>query len=154
MKPCNKNNCETCPCVKKCNFFKGPHCNTTIHLNTEMDCTSENVVYCIQCTKCSNIYIGCTTRMLKERFGEHRSSVNTKKVNSVGEHFNGPGHSLAHMSIFALEKVFCSDQEILEKRESYYINILQAEFKGINRKCLTQCVPHLTHHYELMPSLT
>ena len=52
----------------------------------------------------------------------------------MGEHFNGPGHSLADMKILALEKVFTPGKQIIEKRESFYINKLEAEFKGLNKK--------------------
>ena len=54
----------------------------------------------------------------------------------MGEHFNGPGHSLADMKILALEKVFTPGKQIIEKRESFYINKLEAEFKGLNKKKL------------------
>ena len=52
----------------------------------------------------------------------------------MGDHFNGPGHSLANMNVLALEKVYTPGQAIIEKRESLYINKLEAEFRGINRQ--------------------
>ena len=94
------------------------------------------MVYCLQCNKnnCRQIYIGYTTRQLKERFSEHKSSARTNSNNAIGEHFNGPGHSMAHMNILALEKVFTKGTAIIEKRESFYINKFEAEYKGLNRK--------------------
>jgi hypothetical protein len=44
------------------------------------------------------------------------------------------GHSLHDMQILALEKVFTAGQRILEKRVSLYINKLEAEYSGLNRK--------------------
>ena len=99
-----------------------------------MKCLSKNVVYCIQCTKCQQICIGQTSRQIKERFGEHKTSVRTCQKNSIGDHFNGPGHSVSNMTIFALEKVFNPAPQVLEKRESLWIRDLEAEYKGLNRK--------------------
>ena len=136
MKPCNKGICETCPFVKKCKQFRGPFNSSVVQMNSTLDCTSSNIVYCLQCNKenCNQIYVGHTQRQLKERFSEHKTSVRTHSKNAVGEHFNGPGHSLANMNILALEKVFTPGLAVIEKRESYYINLLEAEHQGINRK--------------------
>ena len=93
MKPCNGKNCETCPFVKNCKQFKGPFNDTVVQINSTLNCTSTNVVYCLQCSKenCKQIYIGETQRELKQRFAEHKTSVRIFSKNAVGEHFNGPG---------------------------------------------------------------
>ena len=115
MKACNQVRCETCPFVKSGNKFKSPFNSTLVHLNSTLNCNSTNVVYCLLCSKenCQQIYIGQTKRQLKERFGEHKTSVRTKSRCTVSEHFNGPGHSLHNMQILALEKVFNPDTRIL-----------------------------------------
>ena len=68
----------------------------------------------------------------------HKIILNTMvsqiQMCEVDEHLNGPGHSLHDMQILALEKVFTPGQRILEKRESLYINKLEAEYSGLNRK--------------------
>ena len=116
--------------------FKGPFNSTVVNLNTTLTCTSSNVVYCVQCNKdkCKQIYIGYTQRELKVRFGEHKTSVNSNLNNAIGNHFNGPGHTISNMNILGIEKVFNPGVQIIEKRESYYINKLEAEFQGLNRK--------------------
>ena len=88
MKPCNEKMCETCPFVKITRQFKGPFNETVVKLNTTLSCSSTNVVYCVQCNKdrCRQIYVGYTERKLKDRFGEHKSSVNTHKTNAIGKH--------------------------------------------------------------------
>ena len=60
--------------------------------------------------------------------------MRTEKKNAIGEHFNGPGHTMANMNILAVEKVYNRGKTIIEKRESYYINKLAAEYKGLNRR--------------------
>ena len=136
MKACNLKRCETCPFVKSGKNFKSPFNSTLVQLNSSLSCASSNVVYCLLCSKenCQQIYIGQTKRQLKERFGEHKTSVRNNSRCTVGEHFNGPGHSLHDMKILALVKVFTPGQRILEKRESFWINKLEAEYSGLNRK--------------------
>ena len=52
----------------------------------------------------------------------------------VGQHFNGPGHSLHNMEVAAIEKVFEKGENIIEKRESMWIENLEAEFRGLNQQ--------------------
>ena len=52
----------------------------------------------------------------------------------VGQHFNGPGHSIFNMEVAAIEKVFSKSKQTIEKRESMWIDHLEAEFKGLNQK--------------------
>jgi hypothetical protein len=83
---------------------------------------------------CSQIYIGKTERTLKERFGEHKISVRTHAKNAVGDHFNRPGHSVANITNLAIEKVRKPGTQIIEKRKSFWINQLEAEYRGLKRK--------------------
>ena len=136
IKSCNKGLFETCPFVKQCKEFKSHFNKKSVKLNTALDCTSSNIVYCLLCnkSKCNQFYIGQTSQQLRERFSDHKSSVKHRRSNAIGEHFNGPGHTMANMNILALEKVFTKGKPIIEKRESHYINILEAEHKGLNRR--------------------
>ena len=115
--------------------FRNPYNKTKFKIKSALDCKSQNVVYCIFCNKagCSKIYVGQTQRQLGERFSEHKTSVRTKAHNVVGQHFCGPGHSLENMHIMAIEKVFTRGTKFIEKRESLWIEKLEAEFKGLNK---------------------
>ena len=88
-----------------------------------LNCSSSNVVYCLKCDKnnCRQIYIGQTQRKLKESFLEHKTLVRTQTKDSIGDHFNLPGHSVANMKILALEKVKQQGTQIIEKRESFWL---------------------------------
>ena len=107
-----------------------------VKLNSSLDCSTKNVVYCLLCNKhgCGKIYIGQSQRQLKERFSEHKTSVRKKSDNVVGQHFSGPGHDLENMEIIGIEKVFTKGKKFIEKRESMWIERLEAEFKGLNAK--------------------
>ena len=116
--------------------LKIPISQKSIKLNASVDCTSKNIVYCIFCNKsgCDQIYVGQSQRELKQRFSEHKTSVRTQAKKVVGQHFNGPGHSIFNMEVAAIEQVFSKDKQTIEKRESMWIEYLEAEFKGLNQK--------------------
>ena len=67
-------------------------------------CESKGVIYCIECKRCGQIYVGETCRKLKDRFKEHRLDViNRRTEKEVGSHFNSDGHSVQDMSVSGLK---------------------------------------------------
>ncbi|XP_030842371.1 uncharacterized protein LOC115924431, partial [Strongylocentrotus purpuratus] len=55
--------------------------------------------------ECS-MYVGETKNTLKKRFYAHRSTVNTKKLDTpVGHHFNLPNHSISDMILQGIESL-------------------------------------------------
>ena len=52
----------------------------------------------------------------------------------VGHYFNEPGHSIYNMVVAAVEQVFYQGRKIIEKRESMWIENLEAEYRGLNKK--------------------
>jgi hypothetical protein len=136
MKKCNQPRCEACPYILPGKEVQSPFCTAFAKINTALDCSSSNLVYGLFCDKenCRQLYIGKTERKLKERLSEHKTSVRNNQKNVVGQHFNGPGHSLDNLKITAIEKVFKRGTETILKRESLWINLFEAEFKGLNSK--------------------
>ena len=55
-----------------------------------------NVVYCLPCQSCSEIYIGQTSRLLEARLGEHKADVRKGNVetSAVAEHIWSKGHQV------------------------------------------------------------
>ena len=53
-----------------------------------------NVVYCLPCQSCSEVYIGQTSRLLEARLGEHKADVRKGNVetSAVAEHIWSKGH--------------------------------------------------------------
>ena len=84
-----------------------------------------NVIYCIRCTACNQLYIGETGRRLGDRFREYILDVknNSQDVSKpVARHFNQPGHSHNNMKIFGLslhqgntESRKCTEQRLIFK---------------------------------------
>ena len=136
MKKCNQPGCGACPFILQCKEVKSSFNATSVKINTLVNCQTQNLVYVIFCKKenCKQIYIGKTERKLKERLAEHLNSVKKNEKNVIGQHFNGPGHSLANLEITAIEKIFSRGTQTILKRESLWINKFEAEFKGLNAK--------------------
>ena len=76
-----------------------------------MTCDTKNLIYMIQCNRCNLQYIGETKRRLKDRFNEHRRTIdnpNTKsKPTTAAEHFlSSPNHTANDMQLIPIEKIF------------------------------------------------
>ena len=59
---CSRKRCNTCPYITNTVSISGPKNSTQI--TDHFDCTSRNVIYCIRCTACNQLYIGETGRRL------------------------------------------------------------------------------------------
>ena len=136
MKKCNKPGCGACPFILEGKEVKSNFNATSVKINCPVNCETQNLVYGIFCKKenCKQLYIGKTERKLKERLSEHVNSVKKNEKNVIGQHFNGPGHSLANLQITTIEKNFNKRTQIILKRESFWINRFEAEFKGLNTR--------------------
>ena len=64
----------------------------------------------IQCNRCNLQYIGETKRRLKDRFNEHRHTIDNPKTKSkpttAAEHFlSSPNHTANDMQLIPIEKL-------------------------------------------------
>ena len=120
---CSRKRCNTSPYITNTVSISGPKNSTQI--TDHFDCTSRNVIYCIRCTACNQLYIGETGRRLGDRFREHLLDVknNSQDVSKpVARHFNQPGHSHNNMKTFGLslhqgntESRKCTEQRLIFK---------------------------------------
>lgn len=106
MRKCSRKCCLCCKNMNKINAVKS--CSTgTSYINPEAQtftCTDTNLVYLIECKKCSFQYVGETIQLLKERFLQHRGDArrNVKSTYLV-QHFNSDGHTHNDITISVLE---------------------------------------------------
>ena len=137
---CNHPRCLTCPFLQegqaKYTFSatKEERC-----INDNLNCKSKNLIYLIECKKCTKQYIGETKRQLHERFGEHRRSIQNHhqltKPTPVSAHFNQPGHSINHLLLTPLELIHSKRDSVRKAREAHLINkAMTLEPLGINRR--------------------
>ena len=94
----------------------------------------------IHCNCCHLQYIGETKRRLKDRFNEHRRSVDKTNIKSkpttVSEHFlSHPNHHYTDMQLIPLELIHSSRDSIRKARESFLIDLAGTlEPHGLNRR--------------------
>ena len=71
-----------------------------------------NVVYVIECTKCSIQCIGETENALCVCLTGHRSDIRHKRMEkSVAKHFNSVDHSIKELTIMMIETIHREDTE-------------------------------------------
>ena len=94
-----------------------------------------NIVYLIECSKCSERYIGESIRSLKSRLADHRGYINRDLVDTAtGAHFHTPGHNLSHLTITILEQQKNKNQNYRKEREKYLINLFNTYYRGMNKQ--------------------
>ena len=110
--------------------------NYSIYLN----CKSKNLIYLIECKKCTKQYIGRqNATKLHERFGEHRRSIQNHhqliKPTPICAHFNQPGHSIGHLLLTLLELIYNTRDSVRKAHEAHLINkAMTLEPLDINRR--------------------
>ena len=96
-----------------------------------LTCDSENVIYCITCTKdngnCKTHpqYIGQTGRKAVKRFSEHKNSISPNSITAVGQHFSESGHNFSHLQFIPFEQIKSNNPWVRLAREKFYIRKLE-----------------------------
>ena len=121
-----------------CNVEKLSGPKRCIKITDHFTCTSSNVIYCITCTLCKELYIGETGRRLGDRFREHLRDVEKDDKNAskpVARHFNLPNHSKQHMVVcdLSLHQGSTESRKTLEQKFIFQIGTLNPH--GINEFC-------------------
>ena len=123
---CGKN-CATCPYIfhglTNYKFFSTGEMRS---INFHITCETKNLIYMIQCNRCHLQFIGETKRRLKDRFNEHRRTLdnaNTKsKPTTVAEHFLSSPHKISKdMQLIPIKKIFSNRDSIRKAREAFLI---------------------------------
>ena len=120
-------NCATCPYISHglttYTFFST---GETRPIKSNLSCDTKNLIYIIQCNRCNLQYIGETKQRLKERFNEHRRTIdnpNTKsKPTTAAEHFlSSTNHTANDMQLIPIEKISSNRDSIRKAREAFLI---------------------------------
>ena len=95
-------------------------------IKSNLTCDTENLIYMIQCNRCNLQYIGETKRRFKDRFNEHRRTIdnpNTKsKPTTAAEHFlSSPNHTANDMQLIPIEKIFSNRDSIRKAKEAFFL---------------------------------
>ena len=103
------------------------------------DCTSQNVIYLIECKRCNVQYIGQTNQQVSKRMNSHRFDINTydgqSYATNVALHFNSDSHSLNDFRFLPIDVVKNEMDRLCKK--TYWIHKLDTLHpKGMNSKLL------------------
>jgi len=69
---------STCPKLLSYHAITLPP-HQLFHLTDTFTCSTSNLIYCIICCKCSNMYVGQTSKTLRDRFHHHRAAAKEKR---------------------------------------------------------------------------
>ena len=56
-KKCDFGECPSCPFIEETKVVKSTATNFSVEINTEVNCQTKGIIYCITCKKCSVQYI-------------------------------------------------------------------------------------------------
>ena len=134
MRKCGEG-CTACPYIREGKRIKINGVEWKI--NQDLHCDSYNIVHPLICKKenCRKVYIGESKRLLKVRLDDHRGYVaNNQLTKATGEDFNLPGHSLADLSVTAIERAKVNNTLYRKERKEYFIRLFNTYHRGINKK--------------------
>ena len=130
FKKCGKARCLCCIYSTNSRTHTSTLTGQTWPIKQSITCDDDSVCYNVtcshgagQCLRKPGQYVGKVgdTRPCRQRCTEHRGAVRNHWDTGVGEHFNLPGHELAHFNFLPFEKVRSSDPFVIEARESFWI---------------------------------
>ena len=109
--PCNGPRCLTCQIVPNCQNFSGSQYEQTYPITSEMNCSSENIIYLYTCKLCDKQYVGETGNSLRVRNNQHRTAINCRNEEDalyshlVKFHNRVADHSIDFYSLLPIEQV-------------------------------------------------
>lgn len=138
---CNRRACECCLYIKETSEFYTNNNDIVCDIEGKLDCNSKNIVYLITCERCSEAYVGETSRPLRVRLNNHVSNIRLNKNTQVAEHFNQLDHlGQLDLSITPICQVSDTgsklrDQILRRNCEAYFIKVLGTMVPdGMNKK--------------------
>ena len=98
--------------------------------NADMNCKSRNLIYCIKCPNCDEIYIGQTGNALSERTRIHRQQIRDPNVRQIplSNHLETCGNK--KFSIFPFHKMYDSSEVRRRIKENNFIEMFKPVLNG------------------------
>ena len=122
--PCG--HCAQCNNTNKAKVFNHPLTGKPFPIKNVITCASTHVIYMLRCP-CGLAYIGKTTRKLKTRISEHKSSIRRNDRDyPVAVHFNDMKHDISTLRFVGMEWVpppprGGNHDLLLKRREAHWI---------------------------------
>ena len=120
---CTRLNCTYCRMLDKTGKIICPFNKRSYISRFNVNCQSNNLIYCLLCRSCNKAYVGQIKRSIRERAGEHLTSIRKNKQHLVvGRHYNSAGHrGTTDIRIYILEFVRTAPNAIFSKKHQELI---------------------------------
>ena len=108
IKRCGLRNCLICPKLSTKNFIQSKTNGMKfpiINNSKLLTCNTAGVVYCIECTRCGEQYVGQTQRKLKSRLSEHLDPRHNPDQALKKHYLRTPKHTRGNMRFQILEYI-------------------------------------------------
>ena len=103
--PCKFPKCHICPNINTNSAITGSN-GVFIKISGNFSCNSSNTIYAISCHLCPKaIYIGKTSKSIRQRMNGHRKEIKHNRNKPVAEHFNKFDHTLENLRLAVIKKV-------------------------------------------------
>ena len=73
---CDRRRCSHCKNIIKTGVFTSNCTQESFQMRYSTSCTSQNVIYLIECKRCNMQYIGQTNQQVSKRMYSHRFDIN------------------------------------------------------------------------------
>ena len=123
---------------KRCGLCKFINIGTQLTLsngkiirpNSDFNCGSENLIYCVVCDNCNETYIGQTGNSLRERFRVHRQQIRDPTVRQIdlSEHLDIC--SRGKYKVFPFYKMNEQNEYKRLARETHFIKIFEPKLNN------------------------
>ena len=119
-RPCGAAQCKTCPILMTTDEFNSHKTGQVFKMKLACSCKSSNIVYFINCRRCSQQYVGKTEHLLPCRINSHRFDIRQRKIEEspVADHFNDAGHTLADLTVVPIDQLYSHDACLSKIQES------------------------------------
>ena len=98
--PCKRPHCKACAHITTGTVFNSTTTGAQFRVKATADCGTRNVVYLIECKRCTIQYIGETENALHVRLTRHRLDIKNGRIEEpVAKHFSLPSHSIDYLKI-------------------------------------------------------
>ena len=142
-KPCNTRNSLCCNHLKSTNSLTSFVTNNTYEIYHESNCISRNIIYLLECTRCSKRHVSKSEWPFNSRLNNYRhriKSTDYDKLLPVQQHFRLANHDFSRDAKFTImekikENVSDEITVVLESREDNWILRLKTRSpNGLNSK--------------------
>ena len=130
--PCNKP-CSTCKFMTSAIKFTSTATQKEYRIRLAANCSSHNVIYRIQCTKCSKQYIGQTSNTIHTRLLQHLGTIRNRIDTPIANHFNQDDHVAAHVTTLVIDRPQRREHNTRLRHKSAWIHeLITMAPSGIN----------------------